>query len=146
METSTQKNSSHHPALDFLAPTLSQNSLEALYAAAHAFYSNGQYEQARHFFRLLTLKDGAKAKHWKGLAACDQLLKNYQSAIDYWGVAALLDENDYTTHLQAACCFFACDELSSAFTALEAAEIVAKGEPKALKQIDLLRQSWKKKV
>lgn len=123
---------------------LSPASVEVLYAAAHAYYKNGQYEQACHFFRFLTLKAPEQPRNWKGLAASHQLLKNYETAIDYWGVAALMDEKDYTTHLQAAHCFLALDDKKQAFQALDAAEIVGEGQASAKEQITLLRTAWQK--
>lgn len=122
--------------------TLSPGSIEVLYAAAHAYYKNGQYEQACHFFRFLTLAAPEQPRNWKGLAASHQLLKNYETAIDYWGVAALMDEKDYTTHLQAAHCFLALDDKVQAFKALEAAEMVGESQASAKEQITLLRNAW----
>lgn len=128
-----------------LSAALSGDNKEALYAAGHICYVNGKFSQARQVFRLLTVATPHQAKAWKGLAASCQMMKNYPDAIDYWGMAAMLDGGDCDVHLQAAHCFLAMGNLEKAFVALKAAEMMGENQPQVLQQVALLRMAWQKK-
>ena len=52
------------------------------YALAYFLYGQENYLDASHFFRLLAVVRPSEAKHWKGLAACLQMLKDYEGALN----------------------------------------------------------------
>lgn len=106
-------------------PQFSQESLSALYAMAYELYRNGKYEDATAFFRLLTLVDSFERKHWMGLAACFQMLKDYAKAIECYSAAAVQDPSDPYVHWHAADCFFYSGDHAKAQEALESALLTA---------------------
>jgi len=95
--------------------------LEELYAMAFELYKNGKYEDAKAFFRFLTLADPFERKFWMGIAACNQLLKDYQEAINCYSAAALQDPSDPYAHWYAADCYFHAGNLPKAKEALQSA-------------------------
>lgn len=116
-------------------PTFSHDTAEALYAFAYGFYENGIYDKAVHFFRFLTLMQMNNKKYWMGLGASYHMLKDYECALQCYGYAAFLDENDPYVHLHAAECFFALDEITQGQQALSSAETLASSQPKEGKKL-----------
>lgn len=111
-------------------PQFSQDTVEALYAFGFGFYQHGKFDQAVHFFRFLTLIDFNQRKHWMGLGASYQMLKDYARAIQCFGYAAMLNPSDPYAHFHAAECFLSLKETEKAKEALKSAETVAKKAPK----------------
>jgi len=111
-------------------PEFSEQSTEALYAFGYGFYENGKYENAVQFFRFLTLVDPKKKKYWMGLGASYQMLKDDECALQCYGAAAILDQNDPFTHFHAAECFFSLGKRELGCEALHSAETVADSGPK----------------
>lgn len=116
-------------------PFLSSEGIESLYAFGYGFYQSGNYEKAMHFFRFLTLIDIGNRKHWMGLGASYQMLKQYERALQAYGQAALLDEQDPYTHWHAAECFLAINNLEQAKEALTSTELTAKRHPQKYKNL-----------
>lgn len=133
-----------------LLPHISNDSIEALYAFAHGFYESGHFEKAMHFFRFLTMLDISTRKHWLGLGASYQMLKQYERALQCYAQAALLDETDPYTHWHAAECFFAIKKYEQAKEALNSTELTAKKFPKRysslLEKIQLIKTGSLKKA
>lgn len=129
-------------------PHLSKDGIEALYAFAYGFYESGHYEKAMHFFRFLTLIEIGNRKHWMGLGASYQMLKQYERALQCYGQAALLDPLDPMSHWHAAECFLSIQNHEFAKEALNSATLAAKRNPgkyrALLDRLDLLRHGPKK--
>ena len=109
---------------------MSQDTIEAFYAFGHALYEGGKYENAMHFFRFLTLVDSQNRKHWMGLGAAYQMLKEYERALQCYGFAALQNEKDPKAHFHAAECFFSLNQAENGAEALNSARLVALKQPK----------------
>jgi type III secretion system low calcium response chaperone LcrH/SycD len=128
---------------DIPLPHLSKDGIDALYAFAYGFYESGNFEKAMHFFRFLTLIDISNRRHWMGLGAAYQMLKQYERALQCYGQAALLDEKDPYAHWYAAECFLALKNNDLAKQAMISAEMTAKPYPKKYKtlldRLDLLK-------
>lgn len=125
---------------------LSENSSKALYSLAHEFYRNAKYNEAKQFFKYLTVANPFEESYWVGLAACCHMLEDYKTAIEHYSIAALQNPNNPYTHWHAAECFFADNNLDQAKTALESALHIInnnKEHKDLLPQLDLLNQRWK---
>jgi type III secretion system low calcium response chaperone LcrH/SycD len=124
---------------------LSDEALNVLYAMAYALYEKGRYQEAKHFFHLLTLSNAHERKYWMGLAASCQMLKEYAKALEFYGVAAIQDPVDPYVHLHAAGCCFANGQNDRGVSAIEAAEKVAtlsNKHERLLGQLKMMRQAW----
>lgn len=124
---------------------LSDESIAALYTIAYELYRNSKWEEAKKVFLFLTHAEPLERKHWMGLAASTQMLKDFAAAIEYYSVAAIQDPNDPYVHWHAAECFFALNDTSKAKIALESALTVAKNDQKhhtLLSQLELIQQTW----
>lgn len=126
-------------------PHLPESSLDALYSMAYELYRNGKYEDARGFFRFLTLVDSFDRRYWMGLGACYQMLKCYPEAIECYSAAAIQDSTDPYVHWHAADCFFHSGKFVEAKQALESAMITAQEDDtyKALiPKLTLITEAW----
>jgi type III secretion system low calcium response chaperone LcrH/SycD len=108
---------------------LTNEHMDAVYSAAHTLYENAKYEKALTMFQFLCVYDHLKKKHWVGLGACQQMLKNYPKAIDAYSFATLLDLEDPRPPLYAADCHLQLGNLTSAASALTAATEWAGSKP-----------------
>lgn len=119
--------------------------LDNLYTYAYHFYDHGKYEKAVDFFYVLTRLDSQNFTYWLGLAAAQQMLKQYGKALDCYSVAALLNPENPTAHFYAAGCFFSMGQTDKGLQALDAAELIAQGQQKhkmLISQLALIRQAW----
>lgn len=127
--------------------SLSPESIQSLYATSFRLYNSGKYEDAKNFFRILTLSDPHQRRFWTGLAACYKMLKSYSEAIECYSVAAIQDPTDPFVHAHAADCYHALGNCQQAIGALESAIEMAKSntEHRALvSKLDLLHSVWSK--
>ena len=132
--------------LDRAAP-FSADSLTALYVMGYELYRNGKYEEAKNFFRVLTLADSFERKYWMGLAACLQMLKDYNKAIECYSAAAIQDPSDPYAHWYAADCYFQLGNLCKAKEALESALMTANDHENAallIPKLKLIAEAWSK--
>lgn len=128
-------------------PLFSENAQSALYSIAYELYRNGKYEEAKDFFRLLSLTDSSERKYWLGLGACYQMMKKYQEAIEFYSLAAIMNSLDPYAHMHAADCFFLLSNLEKAKEALTSAIMAAKENEihKALiPELELIFDTWSK--
>lgn len=121
--------------------------VKEIYRTAHQLYRNGCFADAESLFRLLTTCDPKNLAFWMGLGASLQMQKKYKDAVDTYGAAALLDEEelDPYSHFHAAECLFALQENKRALIALASAKTVAsksKSHAALLKQIALFQECW----
>lgn len=124
---------------------LSEESLSTLYTLAYELYNNGKYEDAKQFFRFLTIGNAFDRRFWIGLAASYQMLKDYQAAIECYSVAAIQEPNDPYIHWYAATCFFNSSQVVKGLQALNSARTVATENnscSELIPQIDLMQQVW----
>lgn len=131
-------------SLNDAVPQFTEEHLEAFYTLAFDFYENGKYREAINFFRFLTTIDHMNKKHWIGLGASLQMLKDYEKAIEAYALATLLDEQDPHAPLYAAECCFSMGDRERGMQALDSADGLAADEKyKGLRpQLSALRQAW----
>ncbi len=116
-------------------PSFSQETIEAFYSLGYGYYQNGKYEQAIHFFRFLTLIDTENPKHWMGLGAALQMIKQYHHAIQCFGYAAVLNPKNPYAPFHAAECYLSLGEENNAAEVFDAAVEVANKNPAQYKTI-----------
>lgn len=104
---------------------LQKQGLGAMYAIGFKLYENGKYKEAVDVFRVLTVLDKEQKKHWLGLGASYQQLKDYDRALQSYAYAALLDERDPFVHFHAAECFLSQKKLKEGVHVLNIAKTVA---------------------
>jgi type III secretion system low calcium response chaperone LcrH/SycD len=109
------------------SPTLQQTlqlsavEIEALYCEAFSLYKENQYEEAFKYFQWLVILSPFLEKHWMGLAACQQMRKEYEKALHSYAVSALLNEANPLPHWYAALCYLALNDKEEARRALKTA-------------------------
>ncbi|MEY2345529.1 tetratricopeptide repeat protein [Proteus mirabilis] len=69
--------------------------MEGIYSFAYDFYQKGKLDEAEAIFKFLCLYDFYNVDYIMGLAAVNQLKKQYQAAIDLYALAYLNAKNDY---------------------------------------------------
>lgn len=127
-------------------PTLSEESLDSLYATAYELYRNGRHEDAKRFFRFLTIADTFDRRFWMGLAACYHMLKDYSAAIECYSVAAVQNPDDPFVHRYAADCFFLKGDVVQALKTLDSAITAAKKTHQDLvPKLEFLADTWSKR-
>lgn len=106
--------------------------IEALYSAAHNLYEMGDYAKASGLFTQLLFNDPFQTRFWKGLAAAQQMGKEYRGALRAWATLALLKNDDPTPHFHAAECYLFSGDIEEAKKALAcAASNLEKSHPLA---------------
>tara|TARA_B100001248_G_scaffold241598_1_gene208388 strand:- start:61470 stop:61970 length:501 start_codon:yes stop_codon:yes gene_type:complete len=115
---------------------ISDESMDAIYSIAYSLYQNSKYEDAHKVFQFLCFYDHYEKRYWLGLAACRQMLKEYEGAVDAYGFAAFLDTDDPKIPLYAADCLLASGDKERAQHALESVVEFAgnKKDHKSLKE------------
>lgn len=97
--------------------------LETLYTHAYHFYERSDYAKASKLFTQLVMHDPFQGRFWKGLAASNQMQKEYKAALYAWGVLALLEGHDPMAHFHAAECYLSDGEIEEAKKALTCATL-----------------------
>jgi type III secretion system low calcium response chaperone LcrH/SycD len=72
----------------------SRDELEAVYALAHNLFSSGKFDEALKYFAFLTLYAPTDPKYLLGLAASQQMARQYEAAIQTYSFLTLLDPSD----------------------------------------------------
>lgn len=93
--------------------------LENLYQQAYQFYKMGKYEQAMNLFFILYFFEGKDARFSLGIAACCHMQKNFNKAIQYYMVNAMVDPDSPFPFYHIADCFLQMGNKLSALTALK---------------------------
>ncbi len=109
---------------------MTTDNLEAVYNLAYTAYNSGRYDQAQKMFRFLCFLDHLEKKYWVGLGACMQFTKQYNTAVDAFSMAGLLDPDDPRAPLQAAQCHMALGNREAALDGLKAAIAGAGDDPR----------------
>ena len=100
---------------------LADEELEAVYAVAHNFVTNGKFRQAESLFRFLCFYDHLNRNYWMGLGVCRKGMGNFEAAVHAFGLAGILDLHDPRAALQSAECHLRLGHTDEAVSALNAA-------------------------
>lgn len=100
---------------------LSDEDMDVIYSMAYSLYNHGKYKESEDVFKFLCFMDHMERKYLMGLAACRQMRKNYEGAVQAYSLAAVYDVEDPKAHLHAGDCFLALGRYAEAESALSAA-------------------------
>lgn len=78
--------------------------MEAMYGRAYGHFNAGQYDQAKHFFRVLSTIDSLDPRYSFGLAACYHMQKKYGVALATYSIVAVQDPENPMPVFHAADC------------------------------------------
>ncbi len=84
-----------------------QDKVDALYAFAHSLYERERYEDARKVFTYLMALDHHEPRYMGAVAACFQMLKRYDEAIEHYCLASVQDLSDPRPTFHTAECLLA---------------------------------------
>ena len=110
---------------------VSKEELENHYALAFNLYNAGNFIDAETVFQALCIYNSLDPRFWMGLAGCRQALKNYQGAIDAYGMAGTMQVfSTPEPFVYAARCFLKRGKKEEAIGSLKGAlALVKKGNP-----------------
>ena len=100
---------------------LNDNAIEAIYAQAYHNYNAGKYSHAAHLFHMLHLLDATEPKYQLGLAACYQMLGEYENALLVYGFCQIIDPENPVPHYHASDCYLKQDLIPACIAELQMA-------------------------
>ncbi len=98
---------------------MSDDAMEAIYSVAYNLYQGGKYLEAQKVFQFLCFYDHFNRKYFLGLGACQQMLKQYDKAIEIFSFTTILDSDDPRPMLYIGDCHMAKGDKDSARIAYE---------------------------
>jgi len=111
---------------------LTADDVETIYAIGFNLYNQAKYDQAEPMFQFACLYAHTEPRYWMALGNCRQMAKQYQPAIDAYGFAYVLDQEDPSPVVQSAICFLALEQKDLAGKALDLADkTIANSKPNA---------------
>jgi type III secretion system low calcium response chaperone LcrH/SycD len=117
-----------------------------LYTLAYALYQEKNYREALPYFRLLAQKAPFEPKFWKSLGGCLQMLKDYESALNSYTTAQILNQQNIDPYLYvyAADCYFSLNQIKEGLATLDKALEASKKqkEPRIRAHVKLMRELW----
>lgn len=119
--------------------TLSKDEAEALYTLGHNYYQQGNYQEAVTLFEWLCRHSTIEGRYLKALGAACQMIERYKTAINAYGLAAVLDIEDPEPSIFACECLLHLSEFDRAKQAYEAAEM-------QMEKLRPEREDWKEKM
>lgn len=127
-------------------PKMTPEKVLEVYHIAYRLYRDQRYEEAVHFFRLLTIANPFDGRYWKGLGACLQMQKQYEEAINCYVCTQILNRHTLDPYLfvHAADCYFAVGKKEEGLKALNGAQWSAgeQGDQQVLNHVALMRERW----
>jgi type III secretion system low calcium response chaperone LcrH/SycD len=123
---------------------LTEQEIEAAYATGYNLYHQAKFAEAEPLMQFACLYGPTEGRYWNGLGGCRQMLKNYQGAIDAYGMAYFfLASRDPWPAINTAVCSLALADKQRARDALALAEKAidsTKPDVSAQQRIAALRQ------
>ncbi|MFC4160053.1 SycD/LcrH family type III secretion system chaperone [Chitinimonas lacunae] len=102
------------------AQRFSDEDLELVYGIAYNLYRHGRHDDALRYFAMLTSYRPLETRYLLGLGACQQMLRNYEGAIQAYALAAMVRPEAPEPSLHIAECLVAQAQFAEARTTLEA--------------------------
>lgn len=130
-------------------PAFSPEKMKELYEFAYYLYQDKQYQKASQVFSLLTVANPVERKYWKALGGTQQMLNEYEKAIQSYVCAQILSpgQSDPYLYIYIADCRFALDQHKEGLKMLEGAKAIAKEQNNedVLNHVSLMMTQYKKK-
>lgn len=98
---------------------LDEDNLEAMYAAAFNYYNHGKFQEAHDLFRCLSTMNHLEPKYVMGLAACKQMMKQWEAAIDCYGLVMNMEPLNIMPAFHTSECLLQLDDKEGAKRALK---------------------------
>ena len=92
--------------------------LEALYKLGLGFYQAGNFDKAETVFKFLVMIEHTSSKYLTALGAVYQVKKNFDKAVEAYGVAGFLDMHNPKPHYYAAECLLQKGDVDDAENAI----------------------------
>ncbi len=92
---------------------------EAVYALGHSLYSQRRYQDAMKAFTFLVMSDPYEKRFVNAYASCMQVLKEYETAIQFYSMTSIMDMTDPAPTFHTGECMIALGRLKEAGEALE---------------------------
>jgi type III secretion system low calcium response chaperone LcrH/SycD len=108
---------------------ITEQELEAMYAAGYNLFAARKYDQAISMFKFLCLNDHLEPRWYYSLGVAQQNKGAYQEALNAFGMATLLDMKNPRPQAQAGYCLMALQKWPEAQSALEGAIIACDDDP-----------------
>ncbi|MCE5318284.1 MAG: SycD/LcrH family type III secretion system chaperone [Parachlamydia sp.] len=96
----------------------SDQMLEKYYDRGHQLYKAGRYKAALSYFKVLTSVKPTHPKYLMAAAACHHMMKEYSTAMDYYTLAAMIDEENPIPQYHLAGCMIKMEQPIGALVAL----------------------------
>lgn len=113
-----------------------EEDISLLYSLAYSLYEKGEYLDARVIFQRLVFARPYEKKYWMGLGASEQMLREFDDALNSWSMVSSLDTLDPLSDFHAAECYLSLKKLSEMKRALLSSKekIASQGEHKPLEK------------
>ncbi|WP_142848243.1 SycD/LcrH family type III secretion system chaperone [Telmatospirillum sp. J64-1] len=115
---------------------LTDQDYEAVYTLGFNLYNQAKYEDALKAFTFLNFFNHLEPRYIKALAACQQMLKRYETAIQTYAIATILDASDPNPTLHIAECLMGLGMKEEAIEALQLVLEATSGKPQYAAQGD----------
>lgn len=102
---------------------------EVMYSKAYHFYETGNYTESCQLFQMLMGLNPSEYKYVMGLAACKQMLRDFETALSLYALAGALDPKAPLPHYHSAECYLQAGDKFSALVCLEMTITRAQGKP-----------------
>lgn len=109
---------------------LPESFFEFFYGQAYRMYNSGQYHDAQQIFLFLSLIDPLSVRYSIGIAACQQMQKQYAQAIDTYATCVPLDPHSPIPFYHASDCYVKLGNLFMGWQCLSSAVLIAGDDPK----------------
>lgn len=117
--------------------------ISVFYSLGISLYQQGDYTESKSVFQRLVMAHPHEKKFWMGLAAAQQMGKEFDAALTAWAMTTFLDDENPMPHFHAAECLFCLEQHEEAFKALNAAKKRAEENCPSLKEkIEALEEAW----
>lgn len=93
---------------------INKEQIEQIYTVAYYQYDSGDYKNAQKTFQMLCLLDHFQGRFFLGLGACSQQLEQYQTAIESYQSAAVIDFEDPRPIYYLGECYIKINDFSNA--------------------------------
>ncbi|OHE72642.1 MAG: CesD/SycD/LcrH family type III secretion system chaperone [Verrucomicrobia bacterium GWC2_42_7] len=97
---------------------LQDSHLETIYSMAYDFYRSNKFDKAEELFKGLCLLNPRCHKFWMGLAACVQMQKRFDKAMEVYGFAIAVEAMNPAPFLYIADCALGLKNLEGAIASL----------------------------
>jgi len=99
----------------------SDEKMAKFYGAAYRLFEHRRYPEAANAFLFLVTLNSYNFDYWLGLGMATQMCNEFESAIDAYEMAAMLDVESPVPYFYLSKCFFAVHDRENAVTALDMA-------------------------